>query len=184
MDSLKETILLIIGIIASLGIFAGGLGFLLSRFSKGKKEERQDIVQSSEQLTQFWKDQADGFKEMLETKTTELNAKINDLSREVGELRGQLNAEKKANEKLEMIFQNRDPQTQEFMKLLTASAVKADEFRLNYEQDEKKKLSMWAEIASTLKEIHKLTLENNQILDARKMPVTIVGEMQSDTPKI
>lgn len=129
-----ETIFMIVGVLGSIGLFAGGLGYLINLFKKGGREEKDDIITSSEKLTEFFKSQSEGYKIMMEAKDekwrVELKEKdekyrieVQSLTREVGELKGQLNAEKATNERLEKIFQNRSPEMEEFMKFMV-QAVK------------------------------------------------------------
>lgn len=134
-----QLVLTIIGILGSIGLFAGGIGFLLSRFSKGRSEEKIDVISSADQLTSFWKEQVDGYK----TVVAELTEKIRVLTGEIGELRGQLQSEKKQTEMLERIFQNRDPETKKFMEHVMQSIK--DQAQVN------------GEIVRILKEIHNMS---------------------------
>ncbi len=120
--SIQDILTIAASVLVGTGLFIGGVGYFISAFKKGGRQEKTDVVSSAEQLTQFWKDQAEGYKIMGEKKEQEWNDKFQTLSREVGELRGQLTAEKTQNERLEKIFQNRDPETQEFMKVMLAFA--------------------------------------------------------------
>ncbi len=137
MDTTKIAIM-VMGSIASLGILAGGLGFLMSKFKSGSKEEKEGLISSSEKLTEFWKSQSEGYKIMMEAKDEKwrLESKEKDekyrqemqsLTREVGELRGQLNAEKSTNERLEKIFQGRNPEMEEFMKFMIQATTNQTE---------------------------------------------------------
>lgn len=117
--------LYIIGILASLGLFAFGAGYLWSQAKKGSRVEKSEVISSAEGSKVFWKEQSEDYKEMMRVKdekndatVKELTIQINALTREVGELRGQLNAEKTQNEKLEKIFQGRSPEMEEFMKFM------------------------------------------------------------------
>ena len=65
----------------------------------------------------------------------------------MGELRGQLNAERAQNERLEKIFQNRDPETQKFYELV----VRAIESQQVANQ----------EFLKTLNEIHKIVVDES-----------------------
>ncbi len=112
-----QMILTIVGIVGSIGIFAGGIGFLFSKFQKGNKEDKADALTSADQLTNFWKEQVEGFKLIIADQTE----KIRILTGEVGELRGQLVAEKKQNEMAREILQNRDPETKRFMEHMVQS---------------------------------------------------------------
>lgn len=139
-----QIILTVIGILGSIGLFAGGVGFLASRFKKGSTEEKIDVISSADQLTSFWREQVDGYKVVV----AELTEKIRVLTGEVGELRGQLTAEKKQSEMLEKIFQNRDPETQKFMEHVMQSIK--DQAGVN------------TEIVRILKEIHQMSKEEHE----------------------
>jgi hypothetical protein len=139
-----QLVLTIIGVLGSIGLFAGGLGFLLNRFSKGSSEEKTDVISSADQLTSFWKEQVDGYK----TVVSELTEKIRVLTGEIGELRGQLQSEKKQTEMLERIFQNRDPDSQKFMEHVMQSIK--DQAGVN------------TEIVRILKEIHNMSKEEHE----------------------
>lgn len=117
--------LIIIGSLGSVGLLTGGLGYLISQFREGGAKQKADVVSSADQLSSFWKEQADGYKAMAQQekeaatiKEKEWNTKFNELSREVGEIKGQLvEKEKQAAQYLE-ILQNRDPETKRFMELV------------------------------------------------------------------
>lgn len=128
-----------LGAFAALGIFAFGAGYLVSQFGKGKKEEKNDIVSSADQLTQFWKEQAEGYKVMMAEKDRSNDEKIQKLTREVGELRGQLTSTQEQNKKLEAIFQNRNPEMEAFMKTILAVADQSQKFMADnkiFQQDQ------------------------------------------------
>jgi len=133
MDLIKITEFTLGGI-ASLGIFFFGAGFWYSQFGKGKREEKDDIVSSADKLTQFWKDQAEGYKAMMAEKDRSNDDKIQKLTREVGELRGQLTEKTTSYEKLEKIFQNRNPEMESFMKTILAVAEQSQTFMANNTQ--------------------------------------------------
>lgn len=137
--------LFILGSIASLGIIAGGIGYLINTFRKGSKIERSDILSSAEQLAKFWQEQAQGYKTMMEEKDAKYTEKINTLTREVGELKGQLNAETNQKKEYLAILQNRDPETKKFYEYV----MKAIE---NQE-------TVNSEMIRVLKEIHTMTTE-------------------------
>jgi hypothetical protein len=139
---------IILGSLATLGIAAGGLGYLVSTFKKGEKVEKSDIVSSAEQLTQFWKDQADGYKTMMAEKDAKTAEQINALSREVGELKGQLISESKQKAEYLAILQNRDPDTKNFNDYVMQS-IKNQEGINN-------------EIVRILKEIHTMSTEETK----------------------
>lgn len=108
----SSTIGIVLSSLASIGILAGGMGYLISSFRGG-----------SNKLTAFWKDQADGYKLMIAEKDRTNDDKFQALHKEIGELRGQLNAEQALNERLEKIFQNRNPEMDNFMKSMSENMV-------------------------------------------------------------
>lgn len=104
----------ILGSMICLGVFFGGAGYLVSKYKGGSSEEKAesaDLISSNDQIKQFYKDQNDD----LKTINQALSDKIEVLTREVGEIRGQLNAERKQKEEYYAILQNRDPETKKFM---------------------------------------------------------------------
>lgn len=137
-DSIMRIVWLIIAGIASLGGVIAAIGFIIYSLKKGG----QEVVSSAGQLSTFWKEQSDGFKQMLVAKedawqklTAEKDAKtqatINSLSKEVGELRGQLDAKaSQAKEYLE-ILQNRNPEMKEFMTTMLGVAQVSQTFMLD-----------------------------------------------------
>lgn len=127
MDWIKITEFTFAGF-AALGVFFFGAGFWYSQFGKGKREEKDDIVSSADKLTQFWKDQAEGYKTMMVAKDKTNDDKIQQLTREVGELRGQLTEKTAAYEKIEKIFQGKDDSTQAFMRTMLGVAEQSQTF--------------------------------------------------------
>ena len=120
-----QIILTVVGILGSLGLFAGGVGFLVSKFNKGKSEERTDVISSADQLASFWKEQVDGFKEIIKELTAKLEKQKDDHTNEMkkvltelGEVKGQLTAESKQKAEYLSILQNRNPEMQKFMEIM------------------------------------------------------------------
>jgi len=101
----SSTFGVVISSLIGLGILAGGMGYLISSFRGGGNK-----------LTSFWKEQADGYKLMMVEKDRVNDEKFQVLHKEIGELNGRLNAEQALNERLEKIFQNRNPEMDSFMK--------------------------------------------------------------------
>lgn len=133
MNTYLQYILTIFGVITMCGV-------AFAQFRKGSRGESSEIIK-------FYKEEALNYKDMLQKKeeahtvkiselTKDFTEKINGLSREVGELRGQLTAEKKQNERFEQIFQNRNPEMEKFMT-----------FMVNTQK----------EVVDVLKEIHAMT---------------------------
>ena len=120
-----QIVLTIIGVLGSVGLFAGGVGYLINRFNKGKTEERTDVISSADQLASFWKEQVEGFKAIVAELTTKIekqkdehNTEMKKVLTELGEVRGQLTSESKQKAEYLAILQNRDPETQKFMEIM------------------------------------------------------------------
>ncbi len=127
MQTFKETLdiaLKIGAVMGTLGLFFGGLGYVIQKYKGGSKEEKAenaDLISSNDQIKQFYKEQNDELKDIIKAKDTafaqreiEWNGKFNALTKEVGELKGQLTAENKQKEQYLAILQNRDPETKQF----------------------------------------------------------------------
>ncbi len=117
LNTLGTIIVWILGSLAGLGLFFFGGGYLISKFKNGSKEEEaesRDLISSNDQIKEFYKQQ----NEDLKVINTELRSKIEGLTREVGEIKGQLNAETSQKKEYLAILQNRDPETKKFMELL------------------------------------------------------------------
>lgn len=136
--AIKEITLLILSLLGGLGLLAGGAGYLLQSYKGGSKKEKNEIVSSADQVSTFWKEQAEGYKAMAEKekenaalKDAEWNKKFTELSREVGEINGKLaEKEKQASMYLD-ILNNRDPEMKKFMELMVKAAT--DQSKVNAE---------------------------------------------------
>lgn len=105
---------------AGLGVLFFGGGYLISKWRSGTKEEEaesRDLISSNDQIKQFYKDQNDDLKAINKA----LSDKVEMLTREVGEIKGQLNAETKVKEEYLAILRGRDPETKKFMELMVQS---------------------------------------------------------------
>lgn len=127
--------------IIAVGVVGLSIGTFFAQFSRGKRSESGEIID-------FYKKQAEEYKTILQTTRDEYTKKHEDLVKQVGELRGELNAERKLREQAESILKDRNPETQEFMKLLT-NAVK-DQSAVN------------KEVVGVLKEIHTMAKEEHE----------------------
>lgn len=146
-QSIGKILLIILSSLAGLGLFFFGGGYLISKFKNGSKEEEAesvDLIKSNDTIKAFYKEQ----NEDLKTINKELGAKVELLTREVGEIKGQLNAETKAKEEYLAILRGRDPETKKFMELLV-QAVK-DQQEAN------------AGILETLAEIHRMVKADHE----------------------
>lgn len=119
---------IVLGFVASLGIFAGGIGYLISSYRSGSKQEKSEVISSAETLTNFWKEQADGYKIMMAEKEVSWNSKFEALTRELGVLQGQLAATEQQRAQFEAILKDRNPETEEFMKNVTAAMIEIRDF--------------------------------------------------------
>lgn len=125
--NIKVILGFIIGIPTGLGLFAFGAGYLWSQIKKGNKQgkdESNELIKSNDDIKAIYKEQNSDLKEINKV----LGEKIEALTREVGEIRGQLNSEKAQNERLEKIFQGRDPENQKFMEYMINATKTHDEF--------------------------------------------------------
>lgn len=152
-----NNILEISGIVAGLLIGLAGvsalIGVAVSQYRKGSRDEKTDVVSSAEKLTQFWREQADGYKLMMEERDKENTEKINQLTREVGELRGQLNEKQTQYEKVEKILQGRNPEQDAFMKTMIASAELSKKFVVENTQNWNKNIEFQKQLNEALREI-------------------------------
>jgi biopolymer transport protein ExbB/TolQ len=136
--NIKELAELIGIVLGTLGLFAAGVGTVIYGVKRTERQERKDLTETADTISNFWKNQAEELKEILATKdsefniklaavTREFNEKIQDLVKEIGMLKGQLSAEKAINERLEKIFQNRSPEMEAFMKYMVEATEKHNE---------------------------------------------------------
>lgn len=112
--NLPDIIIYTVSILISLGTLAGGVGYLWGKVKVGNKEvknESVDLIRDNDAIKQFYKEQNDDLKEINKV----LGLKVESLIREVGELKGQLNAEMAQRKEYQLILENRDPETKKFM---------------------------------------------------------------------
>ncbi len=166
--------LLILEILGGLGLLAGGLGFLLQSFKKSGREERLAVVDSADNIAEFWKKQAEEYKSMMVLKEEKTSKQINELTREVGELKGQLNSEKAQNERLERIFQNRNPEMESFMKAVVSDIQ-------NHESFHKVMINMLESMTQVLGDIHKTSSSNSAMLNSRGQSVKLEGKLTNNS---
>lgn len=125
--------------ITSIGVLFWGAGYWKSQFSQGSKQENTEVVSSAQNLTEFWKEQAEGYKTMMTEKETrwsetssakekEWNTKFEALTREIGELSGRLTATEKQRSEYEAILKDRDPGTKTILSDLAGSMKKIMDF--------------------------------------------------------
>lgn len=137
MEFLKQVISYIPQVATAVIIIIAGGGYIIRTFNKDGSQEKVDVVNSANTILDYWKKQAEEYKIVIDAKdkahsekvtelTKDFNIQMNSVSKEVGELKGQLNAEKAQNERLEKIFQNRDPETQKFMEFMVKAMENQD----------------------------------------------------------
>lgn len=114
-----DSIMPSLAILATLGIVAGGVGYLISQFRSGSRKATTD----SREIIEFYKLENQTLKEIASSKDKSNDAKFLELSKELAELKGQLKSEKEQNDRLEKIFQNRDPEIDNFRKVLLEASV-------------------------------------------------------------
>jgi septal ring factor EnvC (AmiA/AmiB activator) len=142
----KDLIQLIFSILLGVGVFAGGVGYVVSAYMQGKKGQTASVVSSADQLTDFWKDQVDGFKAMV----SEQNVKIQNLTNELNQVRGQLNSREKQIEELQATLNLRNPEMKQFMELMMQSVREQSESH--------------TEIVRVLKDLHAMSSSNHLLL--------------------
>lgn len=158
MDFLKSIFNILPQIAAVLVILVAGGGYVVRLFNKDTKEEKSDVVSSANTIMEFWKNQAEEYKvigdekdkrhsEKIAELTKDFTAQITALTREVGELKGQLTAESIQKKEYLAILQNRDPETKKFMEIM----LKAEE-----DHDASHK-----EMMEVLSQIHKMTKDEH-----------------------
>lgn len=118
MDEILKNFGGITGVFISIGAILFSAGFAYEKIFNGKKNAKAEEVTSADGLVKFWKERADEYKTAMETKDRENTEKFSQMSREIGELRGQLNSETQQKKDYLAILQNRDPETKKFMEYM------------------------------------------------------------------
>lgn len=133
----------VLGSLGVLGVLFGGAGYLISKLKEGNKLERAesaDIISSNEQIKDFYKVQNEDLKKII----SEQNTKIEGLTREVGEVRGQLTAQAKQAAEYLAILQGKDDGTKDFMQFV----IKATE---NHDKSHKEMMRVLGELHTMAK---------------------------------
>lgn len=152
--------MVIIGSIASIGILVGGAGYFLQAWRKGSKEEKTEVVSSADQLSSFWKEQVDGFKEVVAT----LQEKINTMTGEIGELRGQLNEKTKQAAEYKEILQGQNPEMKQFMETMLAVSEQSQKFMADNVGFQQTQSNVMTEIKDFMSQINaNLSLVNKDL---------------------
>lgn len=148
-------------IAAGVGFLGAGIGFLVYSFKKSTRDESKAVTESADTIADFWKNQANEYKTMMATKDEKYTSQINELTTQVGELRGQLNAEKATNERLEKIFQNRNPEMEEFIRYMVQAVQNINEVHTS--------------MVKVLSDIHAMSTSNHEMLAKElKIETTII----------
>jgi hypothetical protein len=127
------------------------IGVAYAQFKKAFRNERVEAINSADTLAEFWHKQADEYKDAMALKDEKYTEQINKLTRELGEVRGELNAAKASNERLEKIFQGRDPEMQEFMRFMIQAV--------------KDQAETHQKIVKVLDDIHNMSKSNHSLLE-------------------
>lgn len=177
LNNLWQVAIVIIGSIGSIGILVGGAGYFLQIWKGGAKQEKAEIVNSSSELTEFWKQQADGYKTMMIEKEATLQKQlvekdertqkqINELTRQVGELRGKL--EEKTNQATEYlsILQGKDETSKKFMETMLSVAESSQKFM-------QENVTFQKDVAGIMEEIRAFMSNLNTHLEATEKDLKI-----------
>lgn len=111
--------------IVAIGVIGLSVGNFITSFGKGARGSTGEMID-------FYKKESENYKDMMGKKeaahgvemkemTEKFSGQVNDLTRQVGELQGQYNAEKKQREQYELILKDKNPETEAFMKLVIKS---------------------------------------------------------------
>ncbi len=114
---LIQIIEFVLGGIVSLGVLAGGIGYLVSQFSKGKGDEKKDDLETQNELTLYLKNQVEGYKEIADKQ----NKKIADMDKELTTFKALIEEKDKTIAKYLEILQNRNPDLEKSLKEISAS---------------------------------------------------------------
>lgn len=112
-----ENVKAIFTLLAGLGILGGGFGYLVSQFKEGSSKG----IKSAEDLMNFWKSQAEGYKLAMDEKDKVNSTKFEELNAKIGNIQGQLTEKERQNKEYLEILQNRDPETQRFQSTMVES---------------------------------------------------------------
>ncbi len=115
----------------------GMAGMGVAQFKSKSRGESGDIVK-------FYKDRMEDYKLIAETTRKEYADKYEDMLRKFGILEGQFNTEKALREQYESILKDKNPETQNFMTLVTTAIT--DQQNVN------------KEVVQILKEIHAMAV--------------------------
>lgn len=140
-------------IFIGLGLFAFGGGYLISKVKGGEKEQKKestDLLSTSDQIKEIFR----GQNEDLKIINKSLSDKIEVLTREVGEIRGQLNAETKTKEEYLAILQGKDKESKQFMEIMMTFVNKQTENNLKQNDTNLKIMEILNTIDARTKDEH------------------------------
>lgn len=164
------------GSLTALAAITALIGVAYAQFRKGSRDESNAVVTSADNISEFWHKQADEYKAMMAVKeesfqkqfsdsTERYQKQISELTEKVGVLTGKLANSTEYADKLEKIFQGRNPEMEAFMKFMVQSSNEQGELM---RQAVKDATESHTQIITVLKDIHDMSASNHQILDARK----------------
>ncbi len=145
--TITEMINLGLAIVAGLVVLVGGIGYVIHLFTKSTRDEKSEVMSSATQMTDFWQKQAEGYQKIMAEKDKSNDEKFQTMTKELGEIRGKLQAREEQIKEYIAIFQNRDPETKKFMDIML-------EFVRNQTETNK-------EVARILGEIHKMETDEH-----------------------
>lgn len=123
-NQLVQIVLVIMGSLASLGLLAGGVGYLYSQFVTGKGSRSKENIETENSLITFLKNQNEGFEKIVK----EQNVKIVDLGKEMAAMKATNEEKDKTIEKYLSILQNRNPELEQFMQKMTVLGENSEAF--------------------------------------------------------
>lgn len=151
---IKEILQLVFLVLGGLSFVAIAIAVVYRLVTKDNRQEKSEIINSAEEGTNFWKDQYKELKEINAIRDEKNADLINTLTEKVGILTGQLKTEKEQTDRLEKIFQNRNPEMEKFMQYMVTSS------------EEQTKINKG--IVDTLEDIHAMVKEERD----RELKVT------------
>jgi siroheme synthase (precorrin-2 oxidase/ferrochelatase) len=141
--SIVVNIVEVLGGLTAIGLCIGGVGYLISMFKKQSKMTVTDMASSSTEIITFYKSENENLKIMMKAKDESNDEKFTALSKEIGEIRGQLIEKEKQNKQYLEILQNRDPETLQFQTAMIDFATSQSKINEG--------------IVNTLRDIHEMT---------------------------
>ena len=110
-DAIKNIAEIIGSVIAGIGLLSAGIGYCYSQFKTGKSAATKDSLESQNELTQYLRDQIDGYKEIAK----EQNSKISNMEKQIASMQAIISEKDSTIKKYLDILQNRNPELDQFM---------------------------------------------------------------------